>query len=285
MTENFRATTRERAIGRRLGEWRAGTALSLVEAGRKAGFSSAKLSKIENALQTVAPEDLLALALVYGVPKVERQELFREAQRAEQRRALASVTREILFDTTRDYIELEFEATLVQSFKIDLLPGFFQTAAYTAAVARRDDPLRGEVVVAQRADLWEKRKKHLYEGRPLEVRSVLNEVAIRQLVGGPKVMKDQLLHLMELSELPNVTNQIIPFRVGAYPAMSSPFSVLSFAHELHNDVVYVETVTKAQYIEYPDDLEPYKLRFADLQKLALGPSESLELIAEVVSTL
>lgn len=114
---------------------------------------------------------------------------------------------------------------------------------------------------------------------------VLTQGVIESVVGGGQVMKDQLLHLMELGELPNVTLQIMPFRSGAYPGMGSTYDILSFAHELHDDVIYTDNVTYGQYIEAPDDLEPYKVRFAGLQKRALDPCESLELIAEVASVL
>ena len=105
--------------------------MSLVEVGHRVGFSNAKLSKIENALQPVNADDLLALALVYGVNQPDRHKLYREAQRAEQKRTLANVQREVLFDITRDYIELEFEAAMLRSLKNELLPGMFQTRAYT----------------------------------------------------------------------------------------------------------------------------------------------------------
>jgi hypothetical protein len=151
-------------------------------------------------------------------------------------------------------------------------------------MAMADDPLRGGVIAVQRADLWSARKKRLFGPHPLVVEMVLGEAALRTAVGGDRAMKDQLLHLMELSELPNVTTQVMPFRRGAYPAIGSAYNILSFTHELHDDVVYTENVTYGRYEEAPDDLEPYKVKFAGAQQRALGPGESLELIAEVAST-
>jgi hypothetical protein len=90
---------------------------------------------------------------------------------------------------------------------------------------------------------------------------------------------------MELSELDNVTIQVIPFAFGAYAAMGSPFDIMSFPHDSHEDVVYYETVMRGAYVERPIDREPYKLRFAGLQKVALSPGESLELVAEVAGGL
>jgi len=284
MAEKFRPTTLERSIGRRLHEWREATGMSLVEVGYKVGFSNAKLSKIENALQPVMADDLLSLALVYEVPHSDRSKLYREAQRAEQQRTLASIKREVLFDITRDYIELEFEASVLRTMKNELLPGMFQTSAYTETLAKTDDPLRGQVIAVQRVQLWAERKKRLFGPHPLVVKMVLGEAALRTAVGGDRAMKDQLLHLMELSELPNVTVQVMPFRRGAYPGIGSAYNILSFSHELHDDVVYTENVTYGRYEEAPDDLEPYKVKFAGAQDRALSPGDSLELIAEVAST-
>lgn len=258
--------------------------MSLVEVGHRVGFSNAKLSKIENALQAVNADDLLALALIYGIDQPDRHRLYREAQRAEQQRALANVKKDVLFDITRDYIELEFEAAVLRSLKNELLPGMFQTSAYTETLARTSDPLRGQVIAVQRVTLWTERKKRLFGPHPLVVKMVLGEAALRTAIGGNRAMKDQLLHLMELSELPNVTVQVMPFRRGAYPGIGSTYDILSFSHELHDDVVYTENVTYGRYEEAPEDLEPYKVKFAGAQERALGPDESLELIAEVAST-
>lgn len=94
-----------------------------------------------------------------------------------------------------------------------------------------------------------------------------------------------MLHLMELAELPDIVIEIVPFSMGAYPAMGSTFTVLSFQHEVHGDVVYIENFMQGQYMERSRDRALCTLKFAALQRAALSPGESLELIAEVVSGL
>lgn len=129
------------------------------------------------------------------------------------------------------------------------------------------------------------RQARLREKNPLRVEAVLNEATIRAVVGGPAVMKAQLLHLMTLAELPNVDIRILPFSRGAYPAMGSTFTLLSFPHEHHVDVVYLENFLRIQYAERPGDRELCSLKFAGLRRVAMSQDESLELIAEAAESL
>src|SRR3954465_6991601 len=126
MTEAFRPTAAERPIGRELERGRPPPALSLVELGRLVGCSNAKLSKLENALWAVAPGDVIAIGMACKIDDDERNALFDKATWARRNRLLDDDT--VIFDAARDYIELEFEASMVQTFRIDLVPGLFQTA-------------------------------------------------------------------------------------------------------------------------------------------------------------
>ncbi|MCS7482322.1 helix-turn-helix domain-containing protein [Umezawaea endophytica] len=280
MTEAFRPTAAERAIGRELERWCRSRDLSLVELGRLVGCSNAKLSKLENALWPVAPGDVVAIGMACRIDDDERNALFDQATWTRRQRLLGADT--VIFDAARDYIELEFEASLVRTFRIDLIPGLFQTPDYILASARADDPVRAEVTALQQISMRAARQERLTSKDPLRIEAVLTEAVIRTPFGGAKTMKAQLLHLLTLGELSNVTVQVVPFVAGAYPAPASPFNVLSFAHVLHDDVVYTENFQAGRYIESPEERAGYTLRFARLQDLALSPEASLELIAEVV---
>jgi hypothetical protein len=280
MPKDFRATTLERAIGRQLAGWRNERELSLTEAGQRVGFSSAKLSMMENAVQPSAPVDVMALGYVYKVPTPEWQAVVLQAQYAEQvrTRALNNVVR---FDPAADFANLVFESTLLRVFTTDLVPAVFQLSGYTYAALQTDDPVR----VARLATAREAWSTRLHDKDPLVVQAVFPEAVLRQVVGGPRVMKAQLLHLMEVSEQPTVSVQVVPHGAGAYPAMGSPFTLLSFPHRQHNDVVYLETFIKGEYVEDPGLTERCAQRFAGLQRVALDPGESLELIAEAAAEL
>lgn len=280
MPKDFRASTLERAIGRQLAGWRDERELSLAEAGQRVGFSSAKLSMMENAVQPSAPLDIMALGYVYKVPTADWQAVVLQAQHAERVRARA-LDGNVLFDPAADFANLVFEATVLRVFTTDLVPSIFQLAGYTNAALEVDEPVRSARVAVVR-EAWSSR----LGGRdPLRVEAVFPEAVLRPVVGGPRVMKAQLLHLMEMSELETVSIRVVPHGVGAYPAMGSPFTLLSFPHRQHNDVVYLETFVKGEYVEDPALCEGCARRFEMLRELALGEGESLELIAEAAAEL
>ncbi|MFJ5989330.1 helix-turn-helix domain-containing protein [Lentzea sp. NPDC092896] len=278
MPKDFRATTLERAIGRQLAGWRDERELSLTEAGQRVGFSSAKLSMMENAVQPSAPVDVMALGYVYKVPTPEWQAVVLRAQYAERVRARSGGDG-LNFDPAADFANLVFEATLLRVFTTDLVPAPFQLPDYTYAAMQTDDPVRTARLAMVR-EAWATR---LGDRDPLAVRAVFPEAVLRQVIGGPRVMKAQLLHLMEVSEQETVSVRVVPRGVGAYPAMGSPFTLLGFAHRQHNDVAYLETFLKGEYVEEPGLTELCGQRFARLEEMALEAGESLELIAEAAA--
>ncbi|SDN09947.1 Helix-turn-helix domain-containing protein [Lentzea albidocapillata subsp. violacea] len=278
MPKDFRATTLERAVGRQLAGWRNERELSLTEAGQRVGFSSAKLSMMENAVQPSAPVDVMALGYVYKVPTPEWQAVVLRAQHAERVRTSA-LNNALNFDSAADFANLVFEASRLRAFTTDLIPAVLQTPRYTNAVMQNDDPVR----TARLATVREAWATRLNGKDPLVVQAVFPESVLRQVIGGPRAMKAQLLHLMEISEHPTVSVQVVPYGAGAYPAMGSPFTLLDFPHRQHNDVAYLETFIKGEYVEDPVLTEQCAQRFMSLQQLALDPGESLELIAEAAA--
>jgi Domain of unknown function (DUF5753)/Helix-turn-helix domain len=276
--KDFRPTTLERAIGRQLAGWRNERQLSLTEAGQRVGFSSAKLSTMENAVQPSAAVDVMALGYVYKVPTPEWQAVVLRVQHAEQVRTRGPSSAPD-FDPAADFTNLVFEATLLRVFTTDLVPTAFQLPSYTNAAMQADDPVRA-ARFAMEQEAWASR---LGDKDPLAVQAVFPEAVLWQVVGGPRVAKAQLLRLMEVSEHPAVTVQVVPRGAGAYPAMGSPFRLLSFPHRQHDDVAYLETFLKSEYIEDPGLIEQCAQRFEGLQQLALDPGGSLELIAEAAS--
>ncbi|WP_342746794.1 Scr1 family TA system antitoxin-like transcriptional regulator [Lentzea kentuckyensis] len=105
---------------------------------------------------------------------------------------------------------------------------------------------------------------------------------LRQVVVGPRLMKAQLLRLIQVSEQPNVSLRVVP---GTYPATGCPFTWLSFPHRQHNDIVYLDTFLRSEYVEEPAKIEQVSQRFTALRNLALRDGESMELIAEAAAAL
>ncbi|MDX8037033.1 DUF5753 domain-containing protein [Lentzea sp. BCCO 10_0856] len=280
MPKDFRATALERAVGRKLSGWRDERFLSLVEAGNRVGFSSAKLSMMENAIQPSAVVDIMALGYVYKVPTPEWQFVMSQAQHAADLRA-ARQPHAAIFDPAEDLPLLIADATRLRTFATDTVPTIFQLSDYTTATTQRDDPSKAAQLTRVR-EIWATRSSG---DDPLAVEAVLPEAALQQVVGGRRVLKAQLLHLMEVSELPEVILRVVPRSAGAYPATSCRFTWLCFPHRQHNDVVYTETFLRSEYVETQAQVEQVAERFSALRTLSLTEGESLELIAEAVTRL
>jgi len=173
-----------------------------------------------------------------------------------------------LVDDALVYVELEDEATAVRTFKIDLIDGLMQTAEYAAALIRANQPRASESLIRRQVDARIRRQTRLRGANP---------------VGGQETMRHQLEHLLALMELPNVDLWVVP-ATGAYPAMGTPFYILSF-DERFPDIGYVELLDKGVYLEEPDDVQLYITKFATLRAVALDPEGSRELITTIGSSM
>jgi transcriptional regulator with XRE-family HTH domain len=285
MAETFRAGVRMRRVGRELRRWRERLGITNADAAKLVRWAPSKLSKIENAQQPIVGVEVLALGLVYDVEEDERNRLFNACLTAGDKGWWHRYDESILVPAVTDFVELESEASLLRTFKSDLIPGLLQTERYGTELARRSVPPPSPEVLAQRAAVRTARQARLTGDDPLTVEAVLWEAALRQEVGGPTVMGDQLDHLAKLATRPNVLVQVIPLGSGAFPAMGSSFTILSFREEHHDDVVYLENLTQGLYVEQAADVELYDSYFAATKAVALDTDRSIELITEIADGL
>ncbi len=285
MAETFRAGVRMRRVGRELRRWRERLGITNAEACKRARWAPSKLSKIENTQQPIQGVEVLALGIVYEIDEDERNRLFNACLTAGDQGWWHEYDENILVPAVQDFVELESEAHLLCTFKSDLIPGLLQTEHYAAELARTAVPPAQPDVIEQRAAVRSARQARLTGVDPLAVDAVIWEAALRQLVGGPKVMAGQLEHLAKLATQPNLRIQILPLGSGAFPAMGSAFSILSFREEHYDDVVYMENLTQGLYVEEEADVEVYRAHYAALREAALDADRSIELISEIADDL
>jgi len=117
---------------------------------------------------------------------------------------------------------------------------------------------------------------------PPKVWAVLDEAALRRRVGGAGLMRMQLEHLLDLAKLPNAAIQVIPFGGGAHPAMGRPFVILVFPERVDPDVVYLQDLTSALYVEDVDEVDRYNMFFNHLRATALSFDDSAALMTSVL---
>jgi hypothetical protein len=245
---------------------------------KQAGWSPANHSGLKDNPTNGQQVDF-NLALIVGKPAADRNQALSSYLREPKEGWWDDVGRDALVDDALTYVELESEATKVRTFKIDLIDGLLQTDDYAAAVVRANLPRATERTVRHRVKARAQRKERLTGENPIHVEAVLTEGALRTMVGGADVMRRQLDWLLELGERSNVDIRVVP-AAGAYPAMGTPFYLLSFANN-YPDIGYIELLDKGVYLDEPDDVEPYVMKFSGLLQVALAPDKSSELIAEI----
>lgn len=282
MVRDFQADLPLRRAGRELARWRAEAGLTGVEAGQLVGFSQTKLSKLENAVQAIDPDDVIALGIAYRVPADERNRVARLARSSVHHRSLEEpahgpVGADLRRARRREYFDWEAQARTLCSYRLDSMPSVLATAEYAAAAALGTREHTSGVIAREQA---EARARQAWSTlHRVQVLVVLDEAALRLLMGGRRVLRDQLLHLIELTYLPTVTVRVIPFTAAAAPATTS-FELLGFAEPRFPDLVYLEGLADVLVLDGQQETEFYRRLFRSLWDAALTPAKSVELIAE-----
>jgi hypothetical protein len=169
----------------------------------------------------------------------------------------------------RTYVDLESAAKLIRTYEGQFIPGLLQTDAYMRAVVQGGHLDESSEELGRRVRLRMARQTLLTREHPPRLWAVVDEAALRRPVGGPEVMRGQVERLIEATKLPNVTLQILPFDAGAHPAMLGTFTILRFPDRELPDVVYLEHLTNAVYLDKRDEVE----RYLDVMELLCLKSE------------
>jgi hypothetical protein len=273
---NYQANLDRRAVSRALQAWRRAaddmTNAALAAAG---GWSGAKMSMILNAVSPISEADLLTLAMILKADPVQRELAYNSVQRARSPREWDG--RPCL---GWGLDELEAEAIELRMVAGELLPPLLRTQAYDGAVHAAQAAVLAEHRRPYRHELRQATVTRLGDVTPLRLHVVLNEAALRRMVGGAQVMADQLVWLVQLCGMESVTMQVVPNMLGAFPGLGWSFTCLSFLERQFEDVVAVELPHGTTWLEQEEERVPYEHTFLKLQEVALPLAESVELIAE-----
>jgi hypothetical protein len=234
-------------------------------------MSKSNLSRIENAQIGIKPRDVRAALALYGVTGSDAEALIEIARGAQQRGWWQNYS-DVLPEWFEFYVGLEAEASNLRTFEAESVPGLLQTEAYARAMFLLT---AGGAEVDRKVAARMRRQSLLRRESPAELSAVLSEAVLLRPVGGPKVMAQQLDELADLSELPNVTVQILPFSAGGHPAMTTPYVILSYTDAPNDSIVYLDNLTNGQALEEPDHVNGYSIVHERLCGMALGPAESI----------
>jgi transcriptional regulator with XRE-family HTH domain len=268
----------KRQLGMALRRHREAQGVDRETAARALDCSPSKISRIESGVVGMKSVELRELMDLYRVTGRERDDLERLRQQTRQRRKPTSYGTAIP-DWFRRYVSLEEGATEIRSYDVELVPGLLQTEDYARALTQASPlppPDDVERLVAARMA----RHERLSGDEAVHLHAVLAEGVLRTEVGGPDVMNAQLKRLRELAGQPNITIQICPFGKGAHAATGFSFSLLRLPNSDGLDVVYLEDLTSARYVDNdPAEQQKYGVIWNYLTRAALTPAESKKFLA------
>ncbi|MFD7428218.1 helix-turn-helix domain-containing protein [Streptomyces sp. NPDC059818] len=273
-------TVRLRRLAAELRRLRAAASLTREEVTERTGINGVTLYRIEKARARPQKRTLLALLELYAASETQRADLLAVQSGSHDQGWLRPYHSELPEEYTA-YIGFEAEARTVRNYESLFVPGLAQTEHYARAVIKGVLPTASQTEVDQRVQARIERQAVLTKARPLQLWAIMDEAAVRRLVGGREVMHEQVRHLLQLSQEPNVTLQLIPFGTGAHAGMTGSFVHMDFPDAQDPELVYVDTPAGDLFLESEAEIRRYKSMFEHLQAVALGPGESADLLASV----
>ena len=273
------ATVLRMLLGAQLRRFREAADVTPELAGYEIRASPSKISRLEKGRVGLKARDVADLLTLYGVADEQVRAEFLELAGRSGEPDWWTKYRDVLPGWFETYLGLESAAATIRGFEAQFVHGLFQTADYARAVTLLP---RTAAMPAQEAErrvaLRLKRQDLLRRPDPPRVWVVMDEAVLRRPVGSLAVMRAQFRHLAELAALDHVTIQVIPFAAGAHAGECGSFTVLRFAERDLPDVVYLEQLTGAAYLDQRPDVEHYLEVADEISGQALTPDQTIRFI-------
>jgi transcriptional regulator with XRE-family HTH domain len=248
------------------------------EAGYAIRASGSKISRMELGRVSFKERDVTDLLRLYGVDEDEAATLVELAIQANSPGWWHKYG-DVLPDWFQVYVGLEEAASLIRLYEVQFVPGLLQTADYARAVVRLGQPGAATEEIERRISLRMGRQELLTKPGGPRLWAIVDEAALRRPIGGKEVMRAQLVQLLEATEQPQVTLQVMPFRSGGHAAEAGAFTIMRFPEPDLPDVVYLEQLTSALYLDKRDDVEKYTEVMERLSVEAESPERSVHILS------
>jgi Domain of unknown function (DUF5753)/Helix-turn-helix domain len=276
------ATVLRMMLGAQLRRFREAADITPDRAGYAIRASRSKISRMEHGRVGFKPRDITDLLTAYGVTDEKVRAGILSLARQANAQGWWAQYGDILPDWFEAYLGLEEAASLIRTYELQFVHGLFQTEAYAHAVTVLGHAAAPADEVDRRVSLRLKRQDLLTGPEPPRIWSVMDEAALRRPLGGRKVMRAQLSHLQEVAGLPSVTLQVMPFRRGGHAGAGGSFTVLRFGEPDLPDVVYLEQLTSALYLDRRAHVDHYMEVMNRLSADALTPAETASFLGEII---
>jgi uncharacterized protein DUF5753/helix-turn-helix protein len=275
-------TVRRMLVGAQLRRLRTEAGISREQAGEAIRASEWKIHRLENGQVGFKERDVVDLLRLYGITDPGEVAEFVVVAREANAPGWWQQYGDLLPQWFRAYVDLESAATLIRTYEGQLVPGLLQTEDYMRAVIGGAHLAESPEEAERRVALRVSRQRLLERPGAPRLWAVVDEAALRRPVSGPKVMRGQLERLMDAAKLANVTLQILPFDAGAHPAMVGAFSILRFADQELPDIVYVEHLTNALYLDKREDVNDYLHVMDSISMRAAPPGRTTDILHKIL---
>jgi transcriptional regulator with XRE-family HTH domain len=245
------------ALGAQLRRLREASGYTTVQAAEAIRATHSKISRMERGRSAARQRDIADLLTLYGVADEAERERLLSLTRQAAAPGWWQQYNDVLPRWVELYIGLEKAASIIRTYEVQFIHGLMQTEDYARAVILIANSHMPAQEIDRRVSVRMKRQELLTQPDAPELWAVLDEAALRRAPGGHRVMRAQLEHLLQITELPNVTLQIVPFLAGPHAAAGGPFTILRFSEPDVPDVVYLEQLNSALYLDQPDDVMGY----------------------------
>ncbi|MEW9549355.1 helix-turn-helix domain-containing protein [Nonomuraea sp. NPDC050783] len=268
-------------LGTQLRRLRTEKGISREDAGYSIRASHAKISRLELGQVSFKQRDVADLLTLYGVTDpAERQQLLDLAKQANAPGWWHKYG-DVLPGWFEVYIGLEGAASSIRTYENQFVPGLLQTPDYARAVIELAHEKATRAELDRRVALRTTRQRRLANG--LTLWAVIDEAVVRRTLGGPGVMRAQISHLLDATAERTITLQVMPFERGGHAAAGGPFSILRFPERELPDVVYMEQLTSALYLDKPADSDHYMEVMDRLSVQAETPRETRRFLERLLS--
>ncbi|MBV9858439.1 MAG: helix-turn-helix domain-containing protein [Streptosporangiaceae bacterium] len=269
-------------LGAQLRRLREAAGISREDAGYQIRASGSKISRLELGRVSFKERDVADLLEFYGVTdQAQRDGLIQLAKEANSP-AWWQKYSDVVPDWFAVYVGLEEAAQLIRLYEVQFVPGLLQTEDYARAVITLGAPGVTPEEVERRVALRLGRQKLLTRENPPRLWAVIDEAALRRPIGGRDVFRAQLERLISASGEPNVTLQVMPFTYGGHAAEGGAFTIMRFPEADLPDMVYMEQLTGALYLDKPEDVERYAAVMERLSVAGTSPERTQEILSGIL---
>ncbi|GAA5702005.1 transcriptional regulator [Streptomyces avermitilis] len=279
MASNVNPTVRRRRLGQELRRLRELKGMTAEEVAERLLVSQSKISRLENGRRSISQRDVRDLCGVYEVEDHRIVDSLMQMAKDSRQQGWWHSFGDIPYSV---YIGLETDAASLRVYDPQVVPGLLQTRPYAEALIAGALPETAPGDIDKRVQVRLRRQERISApDNPLRLWTVLDEAALRRVVGNRSLMREQLEHLVEQSQLPHVTVQVIPFDMGAHPGLNGQYAILEFPDAADSSVVYIEGVTSDLYLEKAADVQKYSVMYEHLRAQALNVEQSRQFIADI----